>query len=82
MVIVDLYSQREAVAAKLRELPGPDKTGWLQQRGELIKIPMSVPAPTTYLFRSNTGIETGFFIRDGQMVFLGDHTTIGSVTID
>ncbi len=81
MVIVDLYSQRDAAAARLREIDSAGKLNWLRERGELIEIPMSAPFPTAYRFRSNEGIETGFVIRDGKMIFMGDHTTIGAVQI-
>lgn len=82
MVIIDLYSQREAVAACLRELRDTDKLDWLRERGELIEIPMPDPSPVAYRFRSTSGIETGFVIRDGSMIFIGDHTTAGAVQID
>jgi hypothetical protein len=81
MIIVDLYSHREAVAARLREPVDADKLGWLRAQGELIEIPMSDPFPTTYRFRSARGIETGFVIRDGKKILIGDHT-IGAVDID
>ena len=81
MVIVDLYSQRNAVAAQLREIESCAKLDWLRGHGELIDIPVPSPFPPTYMFRSRQGIETKFVIRDGQMIFLADHTTAGAVDI-
>ena len=81
MVIVDLYSQRDAVAAMLREIDSSNKLDWLRERGELLQMPTSAPGSTIYKFLSNAGIETGFVIRDGQMIFLGDNTTAGAVNI-
>ena len=57
------------------------KLDWLRDHGELIEIPVSSPFPPTYRFRSREGIDTGFVIRDGQMIFLTDHTTSGAVDI-
>jgi len=82
MVIVDLYSQRDAVAAQLRKLGQSDKLNWLRERGELFEVPMPDSSPNAYQFRSASGIETGFIVREGKMIFIGDHTTIGAVQID
>ena len=72
MIVVDLFSQRDVVAAELRRRSMPEKISWLQQHGELIDIPTRTPdAPNTYLFRSTSGIECGFYFQDGLMVFLG-----------
>ena len=57
MVIVDLYSQRDAVAAQLREIESDAKLDWLRDHGELVEIPVSTPFPPTYRFRSREGIE-------------------------
>ena len=82
MVVIDLFAQRHAVAVQLRRLEDSDKLKWLREHGELTKIPMTEPFPTAYEFRSLSGIETCFVIRDGKMIFIGDHTTIGVVQID
>ena len=80
MILIDLYSQREAVENYLAT-SGGDAIAWLQTQGELIEIPIAEPFPKAYRFRSRVGIEIGFVVRDGQMIFIGDHTTIGSIAI-
>lgn len=82
MIIIDLFAQRDAVAAKLREIQSPGQLDWLRSKGELIEIALPAPNPPAYHFRSTTGIETGFIIRDGMMIFLGDHTTLDAVEIE
>ena len=81
MVIIDLYSQRAAVAAQLRRVESGGKLEWLRERGDLTEVPMPEFSPPTYLFRSRQGIQTGFFIRDGKMFFLVDSTTAGAIEI-
>jgi hypothetical protein len=76
IVLLDLLSQRHAIAQHLAEVDDDAKLEWLRQRGELTQIQITVPAPPTYRFRSSVGLEAAFFLRDGQFVFLGDHTTI------
>ena len=76
MVIVDLFAQRRAIATATKALDDEQTIEWIDQRGELTEIPVSAPASTIYLFRSNTGIEARIFLRDGGLVFLSDHTTV------
>ncbi len=82
MVIVDLYSQRKEVAERLLNTGTANALAWLESKGELIEIPTTAPAMQTFLFRSNVGIETTIAIRDGKMVFIGDHTSLGSIQIE
>lgn len=76
MVIVDLFRQREAVAEYTRDMTDGQRIEWIRQRGTLSQLDLPDKYPSSFIFRSNTGIESKFFVRDGQIVFIGDHTTI------
>lgn len=81
-ILIDLLSQRHAVARQLAELDDDGKLEWLRQRGELTEIPMTTAGPRAFGYRSFVGIESAFFLREGRLVFLGDNTTISeNVTI-
>lgn len=81
MVIVDLYTQRDAVAAQLRQIEPSEKLDWLRERGELTESSAAPPSTRAFRFCSYQGIVAVFLIRDGKMIFVGDHTLADAVKI-
>lgn len=76
MILIDLYSQREAFNEHTKSMTEEEKLNWLRQQGELTAIPHLQPAPRTYRFRSKSGIEATFFFQQDRPVFIGDHFVI------
>jgi hypothetical protein len=74
-VLIDLNSQRHAVAMHLAPLGEAAKLEWLRQYGELTELPLTPDYPRTFAFQSWLGMEAGFCLREGIFIFLGDQTT-------
>jgi hypothetical protein len=75
--LVDLVSQASAVRKLLVGKTDSEKLTWLASQGKLEILPRRLPdAKQTYLFESVIGREAGFFLDDGDLVFLGDHTPL------
>jgi hypothetical protein len=75
-VLIDLISQRHAVAKHIAPLDEAAKLEWLRQYGELTELPLTPGYPPTFAFQSWVGLEAGFCLREGTFIFLGDHTTL------
>jgi len=73
--LIDLVTQRAAVERLLAGLSDDDKVSWLSKRGRIIPIEMTDTQVRFFHFISLQGPEAFFFLRDGQFVFVGDHTT-------
>jgi len=74
--LVDLNSQASAVQAMLKGRTTEEKLAWIAERGELVRISISVAnAPPTYQFISTVGLMCAFFICGDEFVLIGDHTT-------
>jgi len=73
--LIDLVTQRAAVERLLAGLSDDDKMSWLSKRGRIIPIEMTDTQEKVFHFISPTGREAIFFLRDGQFVFVADHTT-------
>lgn len=74
--LLDLGSQALAVQSLLKDRTAEEKVAWLAARGEISRIPMTIPnAPPTFRFVSSIGMESVFFIDGDEFVFIGDHTT-------
>ena len=73
--IVDLYSQREAVRNHVSGWTQSEVLGWLANRGRL-STRQAAHGPAVFWFESSAGIESSFFFKDGDLVFLGDHSTL------
>lgn len=81
--LLDLPSQANAVQRLLQGCAAEEKLAWVAARGELTRIPISIPnARPTYRFVSTIGMECIFFIDGDEFVFLGDHTTYTVREID
>jgi hypothetical protein len=74
-VLLDLISQRHAVAEHIVKLGEAAKLDWLRQYGELTELPPTPDYPRTFAFQSWLGMEVGFCLREGTFIFLGDQTT-------
>jgi hypothetical protein len=75
-VLIDLTSQRHAVAKHIASLHEEAKLEWLRQRGELTELCLEPTASRTFVFRSCVGLEARFFLREQVFTFLGDHMVI------
>ena len=73
--LVDLESQAAAVQRFLWGTSHDDKIAWLRFQGTVFEIPERQHFPKLYVFESNTGRRSVFFVKDDQFVFVGDHTT-------
>ncbi|QDT99238.1 hypothetical protein V144x_47490 [Gimesia aquarii] len=77
-IVIDLISQRNEVNRLLSGLDDETKLKWLRQYGELTVVPPIGNSVIAYRFRSHVGLEAGFFFRDGNFIFIGDHHTFPS----
>jgi hypothetical protein len=73
--LVDLVSQGPAVQRHLHGRPLPDKLEWLAARGRLFAHRRLPGFAQTYTFESDVGLSCTFFMREEQIVFVGDNTT-------
>jgi hypothetical protein len=74
--LLDLSSQALAVQRLLTGIATEEKLAWLAARGELTRVPTSIPnARPTYRFVSSIGMACLFFIDGDEFVFIGDNTT-------
>jgi hypothetical protein len=71
--LVDLISQRDAVRAHLRGKSAEEIVEWLSRRGRLDR--WSVEDRDHYCFETVFGRQAIFFFDEGDLVFIGDHTT-------
>lgn len=76
MIVVDLYSQRQAFADITAAMTEDEKLDYLRRCGEVLVLPLRNGVPRTIVFRSKPGIESVFLFRENELVFLGDHTTL------
>jgi hypothetical protein len=72
--LFDLVSQREAVRQLLKGKSENEVLEWLSERGRVSRIPTTA-GPSSFEFESVTGQRAQFFLKDGGLVFYGDHTT-------
>ena len=71
--LVDLVSQRAAVRDHLRGKSNEEILHWLAARGQLKR--QDVSGRAHFHFESPTGRRALFFFDEGDLVFVGDHTT-------
>jgi hypothetical protein len=74
--LVDLLSQRAAVREHLTGKSPAEILAWLATKGRVIHIPIHPGFPETYEFESAEGLRAAFLFHGGDIVFIGDHTTI------
>ena len=73
--LIDLVSQAGAVRKRMVGKTDSEKLAWLATHGTLEPVVVTPHGRQTYRFKSSTGQETAFFFDDGELVFVGDHTT-------
>jgi hypothetical protein len=72
--VIDLDAQAVAVAKHIQGWEKDSILSWLRRYGEL--EPAHPGNPNAYLFRSFSGITTGFVLgENGKLTIVGDHTT-------
>jgi hypothetical protein len=74
--LIDLISQAGAVQRLLEGKTDSEKLAWLAARGKLEPVVMTPDGRQTYHFESVSKQEAAFFFDAGQLVFVGDHTTV------
>lgn len=71
--LVDLVSQRHAVAQHLHGKSDAEIVEWLAARGHLVR--QVIGGRETYHFESLEGLRATFFLDAGELVFFSDHST-------
>jgi len=71
--LVDLVSQREAVRDYLRGKSDEEVLQWLADRGQLVR--QDIAGRAHFQFESHAGRRATFFFDNGDLVFVGGHTT-------
>ena len=73
--LVDLDSQADAVARHVQGWKAEEILEWMRRLGKVTKL-ANRNDERLYIFRSGTGIETGFRFTEGdQLVIVRAHTT-------
>lgn len=73
-IVSDLESQASAVAKYVQGWDEHRILSWLAERGTVVPVGKFVNGANQYLFTSNLGIRSIFFLTADRFTFIGDNT--------
>ena len=73
-VIINLVSQAVAFSRFTQGWTEEQILAYLSRQGELEWL-AHLPGKKVYQFKSGVGFQSSFFFDEGEMIFLGDHST-------